>query len=236
MAAAEIRVLQALYSWGGRNGWRLADNSASRQKLRATAAKGKLWTPAAVAAFAAKADGKNWHSIGTAVILNAWIGQRMGDVIALPLNVYRDGSLGPFNQSKTGACVELPIDLVPALKERLAAQLARQAEAGKKWKVTPTTLLVCESTGRAWDPHHFRHVFAAIRAECSEAEGLVFRTLRHSAVTWLAEAGCELPLIAGVTGHSLKTVEQIVDRHLIRTRRLAEATFKQRLQAESEGQ
>jgi site-specific recombinase XerD len=236
MAAAEIRVLQAMFSWGARNGWRLPENPAAKQKLRNTAKKGKLWTPAAVKAFAAKADEKGWHSVGTAAILNEWIGQRPTDLIALPLNIYHDGVLGPFDQSKTGAGMELPVDMVPALAERLSAELARRAEAVKKWKVTPTTLLVCESTGRAWDEHHLRHVVADIRAECPEAEGLVLRYLRHTAVTRLAEAGCELPQIAGVTGHSIKSVEAIIDRYLIRRRRLAAQAFKQRLQAESEGQ
>jgi hypothetical protein len=234
MAAAEIRVLQAMFSWAGRNGWRLSENPAAKQKLRNTAKKGKLWAPEAVKAFAAKADEKGWHSIGTAVILDEWIGQRLGDVITLPLSVYRDGAIGPFDQSKTGAGVELPIGLVPHLAARLDAELERRAEAVKKWKVIPTTLLVCESTGRAWAADHLRHIVADIRAECPEAAGLVLRYLRHTAVTRLAEAGCETPMIAGVTGHSLKTVEAIIDRYLIRTRRLAAQAFKARLKAESE--
>ncbi|SEM02487.1 hypothetical protein SAMN04515666_106506 [Bosea lupini] len=41
----------------------------------------------------------------------------------------------------------------------------------------------------------------------------------------LAEAGCTVPEIASITGHSLKTVNTILEKYLSRTRALAEAAM-----------
>ena len=49
-----------------------------------------------------------------------------------------------------------------------------------------------------------------------------FHDLRGTAVTLLSEAGCTPQQIATITGHSLKTVHQILERYLARTRGLAE--------------
>ena len=38
--------------------------------------------------------------------------------------------------------------------------------------------------------------------------------LRDTAVTWLALAECTLPEIASITGHSLKTIEEILKHYL----------------------
>ena len=81
------------------------------------------------------------------------------------------------------------------------------------------------------------HVFAEIRAATArelktvvrehEADAAVpftelqFMYLRHTAVTRLAEAGCTPQDIAGVTGHSLQAIDQIIDIYLVRTAKLA---------------
>jgi hypothetical protein len=41
----------------------------------------------------------------------------------------------------------------------------------------------------------------------------------------LAEAGCTLPEIAAVTGHSLRRAQDILDKYLARTSRLAETAI-----------
>ena len=65
--------------------------------------------------------------------------------------------------------------------------------------------------------------------EASDAAGLVdlhFHDLRGTAVTMLAEAGCTVPEIAAITGHSLKTVTTILEKYLSRTKALAEAAIE----------
>lgn len=58
-------------------------------------------------------------------------------------------------------------------------------------------------------------------------EDLTFQDLRGSAVIRLALAGCGVPEIATFTGHSLKDVESILDKHYLgRDIRLAESAAR----------
>ena len=55
-----------------------------------------------------------------------------------------------------------------------------------------------------------------------EPIALHFHDIRGTTVTLLSEAGCTTQQIATITGHSLRTVNQILERYLARTRGLAE--------------
>lgn len=57
--------------------------------------------------------------------------------------------------------------------------------------------------------------------------------LRHMAVTRLAEAGCDVPLIASVTGHSQETVTALMGRYMVRTAEMTRLAFSKRLAAEA---
>jgi integrase len=192
------------------------------------------------AAIVAEADAQGLHSVGTAIVLNEWCSQREGDVLNFKKPSVAGGTI-TLRQSKTGADVALPVEMVPALAARIAAELARHKERGL---ATPY-LIVCESTRRAWQGDHFRHTFSELRrtaARRAEAAGDTelaadirprqFMDLRHTAVTRLAEAGATEPLIAAVTGHSLQAVRQILSHYLIRTEEQAREAFKRRLEAE----
>ncbi len=227
-----------------------AVNAAERPGLAGIAPSGRLWPRQAVVDFVAQADAAGWHSVGTAVLLNEWLGQREADLLRMPRSVYRDGPL-LITQRKTGASVALPLDMVPILKERLAAELvcARETSA--------TTILVNDKTGRPWNEHSFRHVFAELRAKLGNvayeldhllpgrdmvdpgafrvrAKDLTFMHLRHTAITRLGEAGSPPGEIAAISGHSLKTVTEILERYLVRTATVARAAFQRRLDAEAQ--
>jgi hypothetical protein len=49
----------------------------------------------------------------------------------------------------------------------------------------------------------------------SGLDDLHFHDLRGTAVTRLALAGCTVPQIAAITGHSLRDVEEILDTHYL---------------------
>lgn len=231
-ANSMIRTLSMVIAWGVRMG-DLDRNVAQAIETIPTKPAVRLWSPEAVATFVETADRLGRHSIGTAVLLNSWLGQREGDVLRLPRHLYRDGALH-VTQRKTGARVELPIDLVPHLAERLRAELARQDARG----VAATALIVSETTGRPYGEDNFRHRFAEIRAEAAkvlpEIDGLLFMWLRHTAVTRLAEANCELATIAAVTGHSLAGAQKILGRYLVRTAELARVAFTKRLEKDAD--
>jgi integrase len=60
----------------------------------------------------------------------------------------------------------------------------------------------------------------------AEPVKLHFHDLRGTTVTLLSEAGCNEQQIATITGHSLKTVHQILERYLARTKGLAEQAIE----------
>lgn len=255
-ANAVVRVLRLVLAWGRRKGW-VRSNAAVAPKLASTETTGIIWPHGAPEAFAAAADALGLASIGTAVLLNEWLGQREADILRMPRNVYRHGSL-VLRQAKTGATVSLPIDLVPRLKARLDATLALHTAREAAGRPALTTILLAEATGRPWATDHFRHAFARVRAKLAETHpyfetdhllpgrdmtdpdayriatgDLTFMRLRHTAVTRLAEAGCDVPLIASVTGHAEASILPLLKRYMIRTATLARLAFERRLDAEN---
>lgn len=244
-AASAIRVLRLLLQVGVRLG-HVDRNAAEKPGLVTPESKARIWPATAVSSLVAAADRLGWHSMGTAVLLNEWCGQRQSDVLAWAMPTITDGWL-TVRQSKTGAEVALPVQLVPHLVARIEAERVRRA-ARKVRKLatgdTPDVMLICETTGSPWKGDHFRHVFDDVRAAavagdaetttlpCPEAAGLWFMWLRHTAVTRLAEAGCSTPEIASITGHELTSVELILKRYLVRTKKLAANAFRKRLAAE----
>ena len=256
-----ITVARLVFEYGRREDW-LDTNPAVKLKLkrhRKRRQEGDLWSRADVDIFVATADAMGWHSQGSAVLLDEWLGQRQSDIRGLP----RPSAAGDFvfNQNKTGATAVLPTEAVPHLTRRVAAEIAGQ-EARGVVTIPGTPLLLCETTGQPWKEDHFRHVFAAIRAvaalraarkafrdarhagdgwtaarDAARAEQERFLTrkfmlLRHTAVTRLAEAGCANAEIAAITRHSLKAVETILEIYLVRTRKMAAGAFAKRVEQE----
>ncbi|MEI7710718.1 MAG: hypothetical protein WCI94_04750 [Rhodospirillales bacterium] len=161
-------------------------------------------------------------------------------------------------QSKTRAGVALPVGMVAHLADRLAEEEARQ-EVRSHNGALPLALIVDEDTGLAFDEHKFRHTFADIRAVAAQAtpvfeidyllpgrdmtdakaftvrmQDLTFMRLRHTAITRLAEADCDPQLISAISGHSLATVQHILERYMVRTAKMAKVAFGKRLHAEAE--
>ena len=222
---------------------KIAINPAARAGVRYKPKAPVIWPREAVAHFVAAADARGRHSIGTAVTLNEWFGQRKTDLLVLSRKVYRDGGFH-FQQSKTGARVVLPVDLVPHLVERLEAEDARQPAIG----LADRAILIDEVTGQPYNAHTFDRVFAEIRAAAAETmkdvavpfdpdkrepfTALWFSRLRHTAVVRLAEAGCSTLQIATVTGHSPVTVDMIMKHYWLPSCGQAAAAFKKRLEHE----
>lgn len=235
-ANAVITMLRILLSHAMRLDDSILTNAAANPGLIGQRKTGRIWPREAVDLFVEVADHLGHHSVGTAVMVNHWLGQREADILAMPRTAYRNGWF-MVRQNKTDARVGIPHSA--KVKARVEQELQRQAlrlgaEADSD-KVAHPTLLVCETTGAAWKEDHFRHVFAEIRAAMVEewpaffleddtqvdTAKLWFMHLRHTAVTELAIVGCAVPQIAGITGHTPKSVEQILSRYLVRTAALA---------------
>nr|WP_137827744.1 tyrosine-type recombinase/integrase [Methylobacterium sp. L1A1] len=212
---AEKSERQADYAWSvlaricsiGRKRGLISTNPAERGgRIYKADRTDRIWTDADEARFllAARAH------MRLPLILALWTGQRQGDLLALTWDAY-DGTHIRLKQGKTGKRVIIPCGSV--LRIALDAQ-----QRGSRMLLT--------MEGRPWTADGFR---SSWRKACAKAEvtGVTFHDLRGSAVTRLALAGCEVPEIAAITGHSLRDVQEILDTHyLSRDVRLAESAIR----------
>jgi len=154
-----------------------------------------IWTSEDEAAFLKVAP----SHIGLAFMLALWTGQRQGDLLRLPWSSY-DGQRIRLRQRKTGARVEIPVG------KPLRAMLDQTSRSA--------VTIMATSRNTSWTESGFR---ASWGKACKKAgiEDVTFHDLRGTAVTRLAVAGCSVPEIAAITGHSLKQVTAILDAHYL---------------------
>ena len=181
-------------------------NPATKLKLRKTSARTAVWTAQDVDRFCATAINANRASVALAVRLAVNLGQREGDVLRLTW-AQHDANGFKIRQGKTGAHIQVPV----------TAELATALSTTTK---TSTNIVVSEITKRPYKADNFRAVFADIRERAGIA-GVQFLDLRRTAVVRLAEAGCTVPEIAAITGHSIDTTQKILEVYLPRTSTMA---------------
>ncbi len=230
-AKAMVTTLRVVLSYARRRGY-IDHNPASSPGISYQPEQARLWTRADLDWLVATADAMDAHSIGTALHLGYWLAQRPGDLAALRWDDYQDGRFA-IRQAKTGARVDVPES--PEIAARLSAEYEHQAARG----LLATTILVSESSGRPYTRDHLTKRFRAVRDVAAQAAAdtdgapdvsdLLLRGLRHSGVTCLALAGCTIPEIAAISGHSLHTAQRIVDTYLVRTGELASSAADKRL-------
>lgn len=119
-----------------------------------------------------------------------------------------------FWQEKTQSYVTIPIsarlgDMLEACESADSFYLFRDAK-----------------TGRPFPEQRLGHLFDWLCKLASEvapdlARKLVIRALRHGCVVQLARAGCTVPEIASITGHTIGSVEQILSTYLPRDNQVA---------------
>lgn len=134
-----------------------------------------------------------------AFLLALWTGQRQGDLLRLRWSDY-DGAYLRLVQSKSGRKISLPV--AAALKTALDATKRR------------CPYVLTTDKGRPWTSDGFRTSWRKVCKKIGISD-LTFHDLRGSAVTRLALAGATSQEIAGVTGHSLRDVNTIVDKHYL---------------------
>lgn len=220
-ANATLRVLRLLYSYAMSED--LADaNPARAVKLIGTPPRVEIWLPSQIALMVEWADAMDLFSIGDAVLLAKYSGQRQGDVLRMRGRQRQDRRIR-VKQGKTGTWVDVPE--TPKLTDRLDAARARL----NRFDNACPELIIAEATGRAYKGDHFRHSFATVRAAAAREDpaiaGLKFLDLRDTAVTALAEAGCTVPEICAITGHAEPSAHAILKHYLAVNSAMASAAI-----------
>lgn len=221
MANGTIAVTRSLLSYAVMKGWR-HDNPAKQLGLETVPVRCVVWSPSEIERLVATADEMELWSIGDAIVLALHTGQRESDCLALKWQKTADGR-AVFKQGKTGARVSVPF--TPALEARLAAIQARRSSQ----QVVPldAEVVLEEKTGLPYTQNRFSKLFRKVREKAAAHKDFAaiatkwFLDLRDTAVTRLALAGCTVPEIRAITGHTLETVHQVLQHYLALDDRMA---------------
>ncbi|MHC2841702.1 tyrosine-type recombinase/integrase [Bradyrhizobium diazoefficiens] len=155
-----------------------------------------------------------------AMMLALWTGQREGDLLKLKWSDY-DGKYIRLLQSKTirhGKRSKAKRVTIP-----VSGPLKTYLDASKKRGL----YILMNTRDQPWTEDGFRSSWGKAFDNAGINEDLTFHDLRGSAVIRLALAGSTVPEIATFTGHSLKDVENILDKHYLgRDVRLAESAAR----------
>jgi hypothetical protein len=202
-------VLKMLLDHARKLGWRVGDNPLADMKMGAPKSRVTIWEREDVDLLVDTARALSWPAVA-ALILTEWeIGQRLTDAILFRRGAEYEGRVFRFAQSKTGQWVTIPVS--PLLGELIDA--------------TATTdsiyLFVNPETGKPFEGNRLSCVFRLIRNASKTNRKLTLRALRHSCVVQLARAESSIAYIASVTGHSIASAEQILQRYLPRDNDMA---------------
>jgi integrase len=146
-----------------------------------------------------------------AMVLALHTGQRQADILKMAWSSY-DGTSIRLRQGKARRLGrEAPVIQVKCtkgLKETLDNAPRRAA------------VILTTKTGLAFKKRYFAEKWDET-CKLAGIEDLHFHDIRGTTVTLLAQAGCSIPEIVSITGHSLRRAQEILDKYLARTSKLA---------------
>ena len=161
-----------------------------------------IWLEEHIKAFCAVASAE----LQFALLIALWTGRRQGELIGITWSQY-DGThirlqLGKRKKGKPRNRVVIPVGM--PLKLALDARRPEKAEGP----------ILRNTFGEPWTSDGFRTSWGKA-FDRAKLDNLHFHDLRGTAVTRLALAGCTVPQIAAITGHSLRDVEEILKAHYL---------------------
>jgi len=183
-----------------------------------------IWLPDHIEAFMKVAPAE----LQRALVLALHTGQREGDLLKLPWLAYNGRTISlRQGKSRRGKKKRGRKIVIPCSND-----LRRMLDG----TVSISPFILTTKTGRRFSKRHFSKEWnrAMVKAglesvafpDMDEPVKLHFHDLRGTTVTMLAEAGCTLPEIVAITGHSLRRAQDILEKYLARTNKLGESAIK----------
>ena len=211
-----VTILARVLSWGAKDGPLTVNILDGFERAYESDRSEKIWLPHHVEAFLAVAS----PEMQLAMMLALHTGQRQADIRRMAWSNY-DGEKITIRQGKGKRLVTIPC--TAALKATLDSMKRRGA------------LILTTKTGRAFEKRYFGRQWEAAFTAARINDDLHFHDIRGTTVTMLFEAGCTVAEAASITGHTLRTAQEILDRYLARTSSLATAAivkFENRMEQE----
>lgn len=235
-----LRALRQLYAFAESIDWiPKGSNPAADFNLGKPAARRQVWELEDDAAFDAASRELGLPSMALARELGLYSAQREADLIAFtepqlqPLEIreplLRDRLQDDqgrvmgwcLTQGKTStehSSVGLEIPLEPIILAKVEAEI-RSNRAGDRAAVPPrliTSVLVDDRTGLPWKQRAFITAWRTILDHAAERTGrehmraLVWHDLRRTRVVRLRRRGLPKEMIAALTGHALRSIEEML--------------------------
>ena len=208
----KLAALARVFSWGYNRGHLSHNPIATFERAYGNSRSELIWLPEHVAAFERIASSE----LVLGMLLALHTGQRQGDLLHLPWSAF-DGEAITLRQGKStkrgkpGRQIWIPCTV--ALRAALEAAPRR------------ATTILTKADGTPWTKSAFHHAWSAAFEKALIMEDLHFHDLRGTAVTMLSEAGCTPQEIATITGHTLQSVNKILEVYLARTKALAQSAI-----------
>jgi integrase len=203
--------LARILSWGAKDGPLKINVLDSFERAYHSDRSDRIWLPEHIESFMREASAE----MQLAMVLALHTGQRQGDIRSLAWSQY-DGTSITLRQGKRSrigrVAPPIPIRCTKALKATLDSAPRRAA------------VILTTKTGLAFKKRYFAEQWE----QTCRAAGIIdlhFHDVRGTTVTMLAEAECTVPQIAAITGHTLRSAQDILDKYLARTSRLAETAI-----------
>ncbi len=225
-------------------------NPFDKLKLSLPKAQLLVWPSEAISVAVALADELGRPSLGDAIVTMYWLGVRRQDWLAWPSNIF-DTAFLAWDTEKTDAPVTIPWSVIPELQARIEAAKLRH----RRSPIRATTFFVDDIGQRPSSSNRFFAAFSRLRAELAKRhEGfptkfamkhypgdpmrmptawLTMRTLRHTCITALHDAGCVREQIRAITGHTIASINEVLDRYTKLTADQAGAALERRLAHET---
>lgn len=214
-------------------------NRAAKLKMKSVAGRLVVWTPEEIKTFVAAADYAGLESAGDAVMMGLCLGQNEADILACPPLRIEEG-VYRMTRGKNGRVAYIPpvmalVDRLNLAHLRLARKYPNVRFATELVSTERGTSYPAEATFFQQEHLYVRKLAAGvIFAEEDAADRAAgrpvklrnlpftpmpsimdkrFQDLRDTAVTVIYSFTKDIARTATITGHSLKTAQQIIDKH-----------------------
>jgi integrase len=206
-----VAILARILSWGAKDGPLQVNVLDGFERAYAGDRSDIIWLPEHFEAFLNAAS----PEMQLAIMLALHTGQRQADIRSLTWTQY-DGKCITLRQGKRRRlgrpAPPIRVPCTEALKVTLDAAPRRAA------------VILTTKNGLPFKKRYFAKQWENTCKVAGISE-LHFHDIRGTTVTMLAQAGCSVPEIAAITGHSLRSAEDIIDKYLKRTSKLAEVAI-----------
>jgi integrase len=206
-----VSILARVLSWAAADGPLDRNVLDSFERAYANDRSDVIWLSEDIEAFLVVAS----LEMQLAMVLALHTGQRQGDILRLAWNQYDGTSISLRQGKRRRLGRSAPLIRVPCTK---ALKMTLDAVPRRALVILTT------KTGLRFKKRYFADQWE----KTCRAAGIVdlhFHDIRGTTVTLLAEAGCTVPEIVTITGHSLRRAQEILDKYLARTSKLAESAI-----------